>query len=492
VVIKDFSVSGNSQSGTFLKIDWIKYVPPETFSIKNDEVWVKEVKGSSYSFKNLDWEMLGFHSEVRPATIRNLNTQIEVPTPQIYINLINNLLVEVQPNTIHTFFYKTKWVQGLDSSCQGQLDKVEVKIGDKWVCESFVKETPIIQQCQIKADCPILPNCESQKDLINCDNNLCDFTAFSPACKNQLITYQERVTEIENTKFVPIISGSNSFYCFFDDKQTGCNVGEKQIGITKPSYVCQLPSDSSTIVSTGIQPNNCWKATLSFLGNNYGFINNEINNNIGSNIKAEISMSASYDNELKRVRDNWGIAGKFTLPDNFLEIKPKSLGNKFVLQNSNEQVTFTITNNLGFGIDGGYSLLTTNTALEGGVVLRDETLPLLLKSGINDITYNFKTGQLGTIIDIIGVFGEIKTDREYVMKSSINDKEKFLVITKEVKTEIPADIEKVQPKVEIIERIVEKPITQEKSLTKTILITIGISVVVVLITIGIIWLIRRK
>ena len=437
------SCNNNRQN---IEIDYIKFVPDSTYSIRNDEVWVKEVRGSDYSYNDLNWEMIGFQSEIRPATIRDLTAQTEKPAPQIYINLINNLPITVEPNTIHTFYYRTKWVSGLDSSCQGQLDKVEVKGSDgSWHCESYVKETPIIQQCQTKADCPILPECEAQKDLISCNNNLCDFTAFSPACKNQLITYQEIVTEkfLENTKFVPIISGTNSFYCFFDKTSSSCNVGEKIISMSSPIYACVMPSDSSTIVSTSTNT-ECWKSSLSFLGQSYEIANNQIINNIGSNIKAEISMSAALDSTGK-LRDTWGIAGKFTLPDNFLEIKPKSLGNKFILQNSNEPITFTITNNLGFGIDGGYSLLTTNTALEGGVVLRDETQELFLKSGSNDITYNFKTGQLGTIVDIIGVFGKVKTDKDYIMKSSINGKEKFLVITKEVKTEIPSELEKVQP-----------------------------------------------
>ena len=309
------------------QIDYIKFTQDDTYTIKNDEVWVKEVRGSVYAYKDLNWEMIGFHSEIRPATIRDLTAQTEKPAPQIYINLRNNLSVEVSPNTIHTFYYRTKWTQGLDSSCQGQLDKVEVKGSDGlWHCESYVKETPIIQQCQTKADCPILPECESQKELISCNNNLCDFTAFSPACKNQLITYQEKVTEIENTKFVPIISGTNSFYCFFDKTSSSCQVGEKTISMSSPSYACQLPSDSSTIVSSGTNP-ECWKSSLSFLGQSYEIKNNQIISNIGSNIKAEISISASLDST-RNLRDTWGIAGKFTLPDNFLDIKPKSLGNK--------------------------------------------------------------------------------------------------------------------------------------------------------------------
>lgn len=450
-----------TQNRENIDIDYIKYVPIESYSIKNDEVWVKEVRGSSYSFADLKWEMIGYHSEIRPATIRDLTAQTEVPAPQIYINLINNLLVTVQPNTVHTFFYKTKWVSGLDSSCQGQLDKVEVKGSDgTWHCESYVKETPIIQQCQTKADCPILPECVAQKNLINCNNNLCDFSAFSPACKNQLITYQEKVIEIENTKFVPIISGTNSFYCFFDKTKSSCQIGEKTISVTAPSYVCTMPSDSSTIVSTGRQGDECWQSTLSFDNKNYVFKTNEKKDNVGFNIKAEISMSGSLDST-RKLRDGWGIAGKFTLPDNFLDLKVKNAGNKFVLQNSIEPITFTIINNLGFGINGGYAIQTQNTALEGGVVIRDETKNIFLNSGENDITYSFKTEQLGSIADIILAFGKIITDREYIMKSSSAGREKYLVITKEVKTEIPSEIEKVQPKIEIVERIVEKPVIRE-------------------------------
>ena len=140
-------------------IDYIKFVPNDAYIIRNDEVWVKEVRGSDYSYNNLNWEMIGFNSEIRPATIRDLTAQTEKPAPQIYVNLINNLPVKVEPNNVHTFYYRTKWVNGLDSSCQGQLDKVEVKGSDGlWHCESYVKETPIIQQCQVKTDCPILPD----------------------------------------------------------------------------------------------------------------------------------------------------------------------------------------------------------------------------------------------------------------------------------------------------------------------------------------------
>ena len=95
-------------------------------------------------------------------------------------------------------------------------------------------------------------------------------------------------------------------------------------------------------------------------------------------------------------------------------------------------------------------------------MLRDETIPIFLSNGNNEITYNFKTSQLGTIVDIIGAFGSVNTDRNYIMKSGSDGKQKFLIITKEVKTEIPAEIEKVQPKVEVVERIVSVPIVQEK------------------------------
>ena len=461
-----FRISGGScntgEKGADLYVDYIKYIPNEAYIIRNDEVWVKEVRGSSYSFSDLNWEMIGFQSEIRPATIRDLTAQTEKPAPLIYSNLINNQPVAVQPNTVHTFYYRTKWTQGLDSSCQGDLDKVEVKQNDgTWKCESFVKETPIIQQCQTKSDCAILPECESQKELISCNQNthLCDYSLFSPACKNQLITYQEKITEIENTKFVPIPSGTNSFFCFFDNTKSSCNAGEKTISVSAPGYTCSAPPD--TLISTGKQPDECWQTTLNFDGKNYVFKNNE-KKGIGFNINAETSMGASLDSKGK-LKDNWGIVGKFTLPDDFLELKSKDLGNsKFILQNSDDKITFIITNNLGFGIDGGYTIHTQNTALEGGVVLRDETIPIFLSNGNNEITYNFKTSQLGTIVDIIGAFGSVNTDRNYIMKSGSDGKQKFLIITKEVKTEIPAEIEKVQPKVEVVERIVSVPIVQEK------------------------------
>ena len=419
--------------------DYIKYVPIETFTIKNDEVWVKEVRASDYSVSDLNWEMIGYHTQIRPATIRDLTDEIEVPAPQIYINLINGLPVEVAPNTIHTFFYKTKWTTGLDSSCQGDLDKVEIKVGDVWVCESYVTETPIIQQCKTKDDCAILPECDAQKDLISCnqETNLCDYTLFSPECKNQLIVYQEKVTEIENTIFIPITLGTNSFFCFFDKTQTSCQIGEKTLSISSPSYVCSLPSGSSTSISTGQNNDNCWKSTLSFDGTSFTFENNEEKANIGFNIKGMASMGATIIDGT--VKDSWSTVVKGTFPDNFMEIKAKDLGNKFILQNSDDKITFTIINNLGFGIDGGYTIQTQNLALEGGVVLLDETKNLFLQNGDNDITYNFETKQLGTILDIIGTFGKITTDKEYI----INPSDSFFTITKEIVTELPKDIEKV-------------------------------------------------
>ena len=441
--------------GINIVIDSFKYIPIEAYTIRNDEVWVKEVRtGGSYSYSNLNWEMIGFQSQIRPATIRNLVDQTEVPAPQIYVSLINNKVIDIQPNEIHTFYYRTKWVSGLDSSCQGNLDQVEVKQSDgTWKCEGFVKETPIIQQCQVASDCPILPECESQKSLISCNNNLCDFTAFSPACKNQLITYQEKVIEIENTKFIPLLSGTNSFYCFFNDKQTSCNIGEKTISVSAPSYTCPLPSDSSAIVTITDNNINCWNSILTFNGQSLIFVNNNIENDIGFGIKAESSASATLKDG--KTRDDWANIVKITLPDDFLEIKTKELGNKFVLQNSQDKITFTITNKLGFGIDGGYTIQTQNLALEGGAVLRDDSIPLFLKNGDNEITYDFKTSQLGTIVDIIGAYGKISTDRDYILKSSQDKGQKYLILTKEIVTSIPLGLENVKPITEIIEA--EKP-----------------------------------
>ena len=416
--------------------------------------------------------MLGFHSEIRPATIRDLTAQTEVPAPQIYINLINNQQVTVQPNTVHTFYYKTKWTQGLDSSCQGNLDQAEVKQSDgTWKCESYVKETPIIQQCQVKADCPILPACDAQKDLISCNNHLCDFSAFSPACKNQLITYQEKVTEIENTKFVSLPSGANSFFCFFSSGKTSCNIGEKSISVQAPQYMCTSPSDSSELVSTGTKPDNCWKSSMSFNRNDFSFENNQAIQDIGYGIKMENSMSASIING--KLRDDWSIATKIILPDNFLEMKIKDAGKKYVLKDSNEQVTFTITNKL-FGMDGGYTIQTTNSALQGGVVIRDETKDLFLKEGDNDITYAAKTSQFGSITDIIGAFGKVTTDREYVMKSNQDGRQKFLVISKEVVTKLPEQTE--SPKTEIIQK--ETASQPAKETAKKIPIWIYVSAIV--------------
>ena len=56
-----------------IRIDYIKYVPDEAFTIRNDEVWVQEVRGSgSYSIKgvgdknnDLRWEMIGFKTNFR-------------------------------------------------------------------------------------------------------------------------------------------------------------------------------------------------------------------------------------------------------------------------------------------------------------------------------------------------------------------------------------------------------------------------------------------
>src|SRR3990167_587228 len=466
-----------------LMIDYIKYIPPESFTIMNDEVWVKDVRKAdsipvTYTFGDLEWEMIGYHSEIRPATIRDLTTQTEVSAPQIYINLINNKPTTIQPNTVHTFFYRTKWVDGLDGSCQGDLDKAQVKQPDgKWKCESYVKETPIIQQCQVKSDCPILPDCEAQKDLVSCNNNLCDFTAFSPACRNQLITYQEKVTEIENTKFVPIPSGTNSFFCFFDKTKASCKVGEKSISVTAPSYVCSLPSGSEL-------PSNadaCWKTTLSFDGKTYDFKSSE-KNTLLHDLRAEVSIGASL--RQGEVRDNWGILGKFTLPDNFLDIKAKDAGDKFVLQNSNEPVTFIITNNLGFGIDGGYTLQTQNLALQGGAVLKNENKGVFLNKGDNEITYNFETKQLGTITDLISAYGKLMTDREYLMKSSSDGNQKFLVLTKEVKTDIPPDLEEVQPIV--IEKLIIAPQPQI-STPKPSTTPVGVYVVGAIGIIALLW-----
>lgn len=161
-----------------IAIDYIKYVPVESFVIKSDEVWVQEVKGNlgssviSYTINDLNWEMIGFQSQVRPATIRDLTAQTEVPAPQIYVNLINGLPVNIQPNTIHTFFYRTKWVDGLDSSCKGDLNKVETKGSDGvWRCESF--DEPL--QCETNNDCsqPLKNICPNH--FMGCVNNKCTY-----------------------------------------------------------------------------------------------------------------------------------------------------------------------------------------------------------------------------------------------------------------------------------------------------------------------------
>jgi len=483
-----FSSSGGSGTN-FANWEYIKYVPLETFTIKNDEVWVKEVRGSDYSVADLNWEMIGYHTQIRPATIRDLTAQTEVPAPQIYINLINGLPIAVQPNTVHTFFYKTKWTERLDSSCQGQLDKIEVKIGDKWVCESFVKETPIIQQCQVKSDCAILPECEAQTNLISCnqDTHLCDYAQFSPACKNQLITYQEKVTEIEKTKFVPIPSGTNSFLAFFDNTKSSYDIGEKKLSVSSPSNICPI-EDDSTIISSS----NCFTSTLFFNGNNY-----KIENDKEIIVDFGIKIIPSISGQIREMQlKDWSIVIKATLPDDFLEIKGKELGNKFILQNSDDKVIFTITNKLGFGIDGGYTIQTQNLALEGGVILRDETIPLFLKNGDNDVTYSFETKQLGTIVDIIGAFGKVTTDREYRMFSSKDGKQKFLALTKEIVTEIPQDTDKVQPKAEIIEKVIEKeaeePIVGIKKEFKIPSFAWAILVVAILIISSLIFIKLRK
>ena len=480
-------------------IDYIKHIPIETFTIKNDEVWVtyriRNTGTTAYSYSYQDIEdqqglpILGFHSLIEPATIRDLIAQTEVPAPQIYFNLLNNKPVTIQPQTVHKIVFRAKFVEGMPLQCKGNPDQaVEKQPDGTWTCGLFVKETPIIQQCDISqngADCPILKACESQKSLIKCEprivdnkeTNLCIYDNFEPACKVQLITYQERVTEIENTKYVPIPSGTNSFFCFFDKTSTSCKVGEKTLSASAPSYICSLPSDSSASVSTGQNNNNCWQSTIFFDGNPFVFKNNEEKPNIGFNIKGQASLSGTIVEG--KLRDTWAVVVKGTSPDNFLGIKSKTLGNKFILQNLEDKVTFTIINNLGFGIDGGYTIQTQNLALEGGVVIRDEIKELFLNNGNNDVTYNFKTEQLGTIVDIIGHFGKVTTDREYIMKSSENGKQKFLAITKEVVTELPQDIEKVQPKIEIVEKIIEKevfieiPVEREDGGIPTIVLVIG-------------------
>jgi len=465
-----------------LTVDYIKYVPPETFTIFNDEVWVKEVRGSDYAFDDLDWEMIGFHTLIRPATIRDLIAETEVPAPQIYINLINNIPVEVQPDTVHTFFYRTKWVEGLDSSCQGNLDQVNVKQDDgTWKCEGFVDESPIIQQCAVKEDCPILPECENQRDLIVCtEENLCDYTDFSPECKNQLATFQELV--FEKTKFVTIPSGANQFFCFFDKTTSSCTVGEKTISATSPSYVCDLP-DEGEVVSIGIQADSCWKSTLTFDGSNYVFFVGDEKSDIGFDIEARLDMSASLDSD-RVLKDNWVVLGKFTLPDDFLDIKSKELGDNFILQDSDEKVTFTVTNNL-FGIDGGYIIQTQNLALEGGAIIRNEVVDVFLNAGETDITYDFTTHQLGTIVDIIEVFAKVTTDKKYILKSSTSGLQEFLVVTKKVVTELPPEeeLEKLNqvivvsastPTVDITPTAVEVTPTEPDGVSGILLLILGV------------------
>jgi len=464
--------SGSCPSPISFFIDFIKYVPVESFTIKNDEVWVKEVRGSTYSFDDLDWEMIGFQSEIRPATIRDSIAETEIPTPQIYINLINDIPVKVQPETVHTFFYRTKWVEGLDSSCQGDLSQVNAKQSDgTWKCEGFVKETPIIQQCQVKTDCPILPDCEPQRDLVVCtSDNLCDYELFNPQCKNQLITFQEKVTEIEKEKFVPIPSGSNSFFCFFNKNSNSCSIGVKTISVGIPNYGC---SSFSGIISTTTTSDSCWNTDLSFSSDSFIFSNNEVKSNIGFDIKSQISMSARLDSETNQVRDDWSIVGKFTLPDDFLEIKSKSLGNKFILKDSTDKITFTITNNL-FGIDGGYTIQTQNLGLQGGVVLRNDRVDLFLNEGDNEVTYNFETSQIGTIVDLIGKFGKVSTDREYIFRTNQNGFEKFLVITKEVVLDLPTDLGEVRGLITQEKTLITSPKDASPQDIPTSIILIGV------------------
>ena len=158
------------QNDHSIYVDYIKYVPDETYTIRPDEVWVQEVRaggltGATYSIKgvgdknnDLRWEMIGFYSETRPATIRDLTVQTEKTANTIYVTLKNGLDVGIQPNTIHSLFYRTKFVEGMDSTCMGQLDKALYPQPDgSYKCESYVRETPIIQQCQTKANSPILP-----------------------------------------------------------------------------------------------------------------------------------------------------------------------------------------------------------------------------------------------------------------------------------------------------------------------------------------------
>lgn len=300
----------------------------------------------------------------------------------------------------------------------------------------FVQETPISQQCEVTDDCPIVPKCESEKVLITCNSatKLCDYSSTSAQCRNQILTYQEISKNVESTETTSSLSGINSFNCFFEGNKNNCQVGEKVISISSPSYICGMPSDSSTIVSTGRQSDECWKSTLSFDGKEFELRNNEEVNDIGFGIKAKISISASLDSE-RRLKDNWGILAKITLPDNFLEIVPKSSGNKFILKDSTEKVIFVIRNTL-FGINGGYTILTQNMALEGGVVLRDDIKEVYLPKGDTEIIYNFRTDQLGNIKDTIGIFGKVTTDKDYFLKPVQNGIQKFLVISKEVRTEL--------------------------------------------------------
>lgn len=319
----------------------------------------------------------------------------------------------------------------------------------------FIVETPIVQLCQIQADCPILSKCETQKNLISCPNNLCDYSLTTPQCRNQILTYQETIP-IEKEKFSELPSGTNSFFCLFNFGRSICRIGEMKLTATSPKYVCSLPSDSATIISTG-DNDNCWETELSFNGNDF-ILNNNNKGNIGLGLTAEISMSASL-NENRQLRDSWVMPTRITLPDDFLEIKSKDLGDKFVLKDSQEQVCFTITNKL-FGMDGGYTLLSRNFALEGGVIVQDIRKELFLK-GDTDICYDFRTDKLGTIEDTIGVFGKVSTDRDYILKSSVAGSERFLIVSKEVKTTIEPTEELEQVEEVIIEEEIEEEVISE-------------------------------
>jgi len=498
-------------------LDYIKFVPIEAFTIKNDEVWVtyriKNIGTTAYDYtfediqKQQGLSILGFHSLIEPATIRDLTAQTEVPEPRIYGNLISNQLVTIQPNTIHKIVYRTKYVNDMPPQCKGDSGQaVEKQPDGSWACGAFVKETPITQQCSpetVKQDCPILQECEAQRDLITCEartvnneeKNLCIYDKFSPACKNQLITYQDKLVEVPKEVFIDIPSGGNSFTCFFDETKTSCQVGEKIISVSEPAYICNLPSDSSTIVSSGGLP-SCWQQTLTF-DNALIFKNDEIKSNIGFGIKGQLKMSASLDSQ-RKLRKSWGTVGIFTMPDDFLETSIKSAGSRFVLQNSADKINLLVTNKLGFGIDGGYSLLTKNLALEGGKVLRDDAVNTFLKNGVNEISFDKATAELGTIVDDTSFFGKITTHKEYILKSGSNNKYKILSIPTDVVIQIPSEIGKVQPiTTQIIERRIIReiaPVTIGEGFDiKQHINNYGIIYVIVVILIGMgIWYYKRK